>query len=43
LVIGDPRITQRGYGKTILSALPPMKQTRSNVEALAFIQTMENT
>ncbi len=40
LVIGDPRITQKHYGKQILAALPPMKQTRSNAEAVAFIQSI---
>jgi ATP-dependent DNA helicase DinG len=40
LVIGDPRITQKHYGKQILAALPPMKQTRSNAEAVAFIHSM---
>jgi ATP-dependent DNA helicase DinG len=38
LVIGDPRITQKHYGKQILAALPPMKQTRSNADVVAFIQ-----
>jgi len=28
LVLGDPRLTSRGYGKKILSALPPIPMTR---------------
>lgn len=43
LVIGDPRITQKHYGKQILAALPPMKQTRSNAEAVAFIQVISKS
>jgi ATP-dependent DNA helicase DinG len=38
LVIGDPRISNRRYGKQILAALPPMKQTRHSTEAVAFMK-----
>jgi ATP-dependent DNA helicase DinG len=38
LVIGDPRLSNRRYGKQILAALPPMKQTRHSTEAVAFIK-----
>jgi ATP-dependent DNA helicase DinG len=38
LVIGDPRLTNRRYGKQILAALPPMKQTRHSAEVVAFMK-----
>lgn len=36
LMICDPRLLTRGYGKRILASLPPMKLTRSAREAVAF-------
>ena len=28
LVLGDPRIASKGYGRTFVRALPPMRRTR---------------
>jgi ATP-dependent DNA helicase DinG len=36
LMICDPRIVTRSYGKRILQSLPPMRITRSAAEAAAF-------
>lgn len=36
LMICDPRILTRSYGKRILASLPPMKRTRDASEAVAF-------
>jgi ATP-dependent DNA helicase DinG len=36
LMICDPRILTRSYGKRILASLPPMKRTRDAGEAAAF-------
>jgi len=36
LMICDPRLVSRGYGKRILQSLPPMRLTRDAGEALAF-------
>ncbi len=36
LMICDPRLVSRSYGKRILQSLPPMKITRSAAEAVAF-------
>ncbi|MBM3358883.1 MAG: ATP-dependent DNA helicase [Betaproteobacteria bacterium] len=36
LMICDPRLVTRGYGRRILASLPPMKVTRSAAEAQAF-------
>ncbi len=37
LMIGDARLTQKGYGKRILRSLPPFKQSTSANEALKFV------
>ena len=37
LVLCDPRLTQRPYGRVFLDSLPPMPLTRSLSEALAFV------
>ncbi|MEF8982766.1 helicase C-terminal domain-containing protein, partial [Thiohalorhabdus sp.] len=37
LVLGDPRITRKGYGKTFLDSLPPMHRTESLAEVEAFL------
>ncbi len=37
LVIGDARITQKGYGKRILRSLPPFSRTTARDAALKFI------
>lgn len=36
LMICDPRLLSRGYGKRVLASLPPMKLTRDVMEAAAF-------
>lgn len=36
LMICDPRLTSRGYGRRILASLPPMPLTRSAQQAVAF-------
>jgi ATP-dependent DNA helicase DinG len=38
VVICDPRMMGRGYGKVLLAALPPMTPTRDRDEALRFIR-----
>ena len=38
VVICDPRMMGRGYGKVLLAALPPMTPTRDRDEALSFIR-----
>jgi ATP-dependent DNA helicase DinG len=39
LMICDPRLTDKGYGRRIWSALPPMKRTRELADVLAFFAT----
>jgi ATP-dependent DNA helicase DinG len=36
LMICDPRLVSRGYGKRVLASLPPMRFTRDAEEAVAF-------
>jgi ATP-dependent DNA helicase DinG len=36
LMICDPRLLTRGYGKRVLASLPPMRLTRSGEEAAGF-------
>ncbi len=36
LVIGDPRLVDKPYGKTLWRSLPPMKRTREIDEVIAF-------
>jgi ATP-dependent DNA helicase DinG len=38
VVICDPRVTGRGYGKVFLGALPAMSMTRDEAEALRFLR-----
>jgi ATP-dependent DNA helicase DinG len=38
LMLGDPRLLARSYGKRILGSLPPMTLTRSADEATAFLR-----
>ena len=38
VVICDPRMMGRGYGKVLLAALPPMSPTRDRDEAMRFIR-----
>jgi ATP-dependent DNA helicase DinG len=37
VVICDPRLVTRGYGRVLLSSLPPMKRTRDREEVLRFL------
>jgi ATP-dependent DNA helicase DinG len=36
MVLCDPRLTTRGYGRRILTSLPPMRKTRELKDAIAF-------
>lgn len=36
LVLCDPRLTTRGYGRRILASLPPMRKTRELADATGF-------
>jgi ATP-dependent DNA helicase DinG len=38
LMICDPRLLTRGYGKRVVASLPPMKLTHSGEEAAAFLR-----
>ncbi len=40
LVLCDPRVYAKAYGKTILASLPPMRQTRERAEVEAFLAKM---
>jgi len=42
IVIGDERLLNRGYGRTILAGLPPFRQTRERAVAEAFLQKPES-
>jgi len=37
LMIGDPRLTDKPYGRRIWQSLPPMKRTRELAEVVAFL------
>jgi ATP-dependent DNA helicase DinG len=37
VAICDPRLTSKGYGKTLLAALPPMRRTRELAEVKEFL------
>lgn len=37
-MMGDPRLLKKNYGKTILSALPPMRRCEDGPEAEAFLR-----
>ena len=39
LMICDPRLISKPYGKRIWQSLPPMKRTRAEAEAVAFFKT----
>ncbi len=43
LMICDPRLLTRSYGKRVLASLPPMKLTRSAAEAAAFFTRRART
>jgi len=38
LVLGDPRITGKGYGRIFINSLPPMPRVTSGDEAIDFLQ-----
>ena len=38
LMIGDPRLLGRGYGRRLLKSLPPMRVTREIAEACTFLR-----
>ncbi len=40
LAICDPRLTAKSYGRMILDSLPPMRRSRSEAEAVAFLETI---
>ncbi len=39
LVLGDPRISSRSYGRLFLKSLPPMPRTRDGDRVLEFLKT----
>ena len=41
VVIFDPRLTGRGYGRVFLQSLPPIPVVRSTAEACAFLASQE--
>ena len=43
LMICDPRLISKPYGKRIWQSLPPMKRTRNEEEAVAFFEPMHAT
>ena len=40
LMIGDPRLTGREYGRHILASLPPLPKTRDRIRVLEFIKAL---
>jgi ATP-dependent DNA helicase DinG len=40
LVVCDTRLTQMGYGRKILSALPPMQQIKSHDEFIIALNSL---
>lgn len=43
LMIGDERLVSKGYGKKLWRSLPPMRRTRSEKEAVGFLQSILST
>lgn len=43
LVLGDPRLTSRPYGRLFLKSLPPMTRAHSAIEAVRFLEERLNT
>jgi len=39
MMLCDPRLSSKGYGRRILASLPPMRRTRERAEAEAFFAT----
>ncbi|MEI6303480.1 MAG: ATP-dependent DNA helicase [Betaproteobacteria bacterium] len=40
LAICDPRLATKAYGRTILASLPPMRRSRSEAEAVEFLESI---
>ena len=40
LCICDPRMIEKSYGKVVWRSLPPMRRTRAEDDAVAFLQTL---
>jgi ATP-dependent DNA helicase DinG len=40
LVLCDPRLVTKPYGRAILGSLPPMRRTRERVDVEAFFARM---
>src|SRR5690606_36804900 len=40
MMLCDPRLVARGYGRRILASLPPMRRTRDGAEAAAFLESL---
>jgi ATP-dependent DNA helicase DinG len=38
LMICDPRLYSKSYGRRILQSLPPMRRTRAEGDAIAFLR-----
>ncbi|MEY4760266.1 MAG: hypothetical protein RLZZ200_122 [Pseudomonadota bacterium] len=43
VVICDPRLVTRGYGRVLLASLPPMKRTRDREEVLRFLSRLRES
>jgi len=41
LMICDPRLTDKPYGRRIWQSLPPMRRTRDEHDAVAFFRVAE--
>jgi ATP-dependent DNA helicase DinG len=42
LVLCDPRLYAKSYGRMVRESLPPMKQTRELADVRAFFATIES-
>jgi ATP-dependent DNA helicase DinG len=42
MMLCDPRLVGRGYGRRILASLPPMRRSRDGAEAVEFLQTLHS-
>jgi len=40
MVIGDPRLLQKGYGRIFIDSLPPMAKTRDGEKVRAFLKSL---
>lgn len=41
MMLCDPRLLSRGYGRRILASLPPMRRTREGAEAAEFLHALD--